>query len=317
MTENPQQAAGAPVSAPDEGTPTPRAGIANGLERNAPSPLPPDENLAAKTANAPNDNSARPRLEVVENPSVQINGLNLYYDEKQALKDITLSVPKKKVTAFIGPSGCGKSTLLRCFNRMNDLIDGVRIEGEIKIGGEDILHKAVNVAELRRRVGMVFQKPNPFPKSVYENVAYGLRIQGVNNRRALDAVVEKSLRDAALWDEVKDRLDALGSLLSGGQQQRLTIARALSQDPELLLLDEFSIAVDPVTTMRIEDVLRELRSELTIVLVTNLVPQARRLADRTAFFLTGEVVEVGDTEDLFAGRVADARTSGYIEGRYG
>lgn len=316
MTENPQQAAGVPVSAPDEGTPTPRAGIANGPKRNAPSPLPPDENLVAKTASAPGDDSAGPRLEVVENPSVQINGLNLYYDEKQALKDITLTVPKKKVTAFIGPSGCGKSTLLRCFNRMNDLIDGVRVEGEIKIGGEDILHKAVNVAELRRRVGMVFQKPNPFPKSVYENVAYGLRIQGVNNRRALDAVVEKSLRDAALWDEVKDRLDDNALGLSGGQAQRLVIARAIAIEPEILLLDEPCSALDPISTLKVEELIYELKNNYTIVIVTHNMQQAARVSDYTAYLYLGELIEFSDTNTLFT-NPQEKMTEDYITGRYG
>ena len=317
MTKNSQQVAGVPVAALDEGRPTPRAGIANGPKRNAaaPSPLPPDEKLAAKTANAPGDNRTRPRLEV-KDPSVQINGLNLYYDEKQALKDITLSVPKKKVTAFIGPSGCGKSTLLRCFNRMNDLIDGVRIEGEIKISGEDILHKAVNVAELRRRVGMVFQKPNPFPKSIYENVAYGLRIQGVNNRRALDAVVEKALRDAALWDEVKDRLDDNALGLSGGQAQRLVIARAIAIEPEILLLDEPCSALDPISTLKVEELIYELKDNYTIVIVTHNMQQAARVSDYTAYLYIGELIEFNDTNTLFT-NPQEKMTEDYITGRYG
>ena len=315
MTENPQQAARVSVSAPDEGTPPPRAGIANGLKRSAPSPLPPDEKLAVKTASAPGDDGARPRLEV-ENPSVQINGLNLYYDEKQALKDITLTVPKKKVTAFIGPSGCGKSTLLRCFNRMNDLIDGVRVEGEIKISGEDILHKAVNVAELRRRVGMVFQKPNPFPKSIYENVAYGLRIQGVNNRRALDAVVEKALRDAALWDEVKDRLDDNALGLSGGQAQRLVIARAIAIEPEILLLDEPCSALDPISTLKVEELIYGLKNNYTIVIVTHNMQQAARVSDYTAYLYLGELIEFNDTNTLFT-NPQEKMTEDYITGRYG
>lgn len=316
MTENSQQAASVPVSAPDQGTPTPRAGIANGLKRNAAaSPLPPDDKLAVKTANAPGDNSAPPRLEV-QNPSLQINGLNLYYDEKQALKDITLTVPKQKVTAFIGPSGCGKSTLLRCFNRMNDLIDGVRIEGEIKIGGEDILHKSVNVAELRRRVGMVFQKPNPFPKSIYENVAYGLRIQGVNNRRALDAVVEKALRDAALWDEVKDRLDDNALGLSGGQAQRLVIARAIAIEPEILLLDEPCSALDPISTLKVEELIYELKNNYTIVIVTHNMQQAARVSDYTAYLYIGELIEFNDTNTLFT-NPQEKMTEDYITGRYG
>lgn len=315
MTENPQHAAKVSVSALGDGTPAPRVGIVNGIKRNAPSPLPPDENLAVKTAAAPGDKSAGPRLEV-EDPSLQINGLNLYYDEKQALKDITLTVPKKKVTAFIGPSGCGKSTLLRCFNRMNDLIDGVRVEGEINIGGEDILRKEVNVAELRRRVGMVFQKPNPFPKSIYENVAYGLRIQGVNNRRALDAVVEKSLRDAALWDEVKDRLDDNALDLSGGQAQRLVIARAIAIEPEILLLDEPCSALDPISTLKVEELIYGLKDNYTIVIVTHNMQQAARVSDYTAYLYLGELIEFNDTNTLFT-NPQEKLTEDYITGRYG
>ena len=315
MTENSQHAAKVPVSAPGEGTPIPRVGIVNGIKRSAPSPLPVDEKLAVKIANGPGDKSAGPRLEV-EDPSLQINGLNLYYDEKQALKDITLTVPKKKVTAFIGPSGCGKSTLLRCFNRMNDLIDGVRVEGEIKIGGEDILRKTVNVAELRRRVGMVFQKPNPFPKSVYENVAYGLRIQGVNNRRALDAVVEKSLRAAALWDEVKDRLDDNALGLSGGQAQRLVIARAIAIEPEILLLDEPCSALDPISTLKVEELIYELKNNYTIVIVTHNMQQAARVSDYTAYLYIGELIEFNDTNTLFT-NPQEKLTEDYITGRYG
>jgi len=254
---------------------------------------------------------------VTETPIISIRNVTKRFGDFVALEDISIDIHPGEIFALLGPSGCGKSTLLRCFNRMNDLVSSVRIEGSIELDGEDINAKSVQVAQLRQRVGMVFQKPNPFPKSIYENVAYGLRLQGVKSRRTLDDVIEKALRGAALWDEVKDRLNSLGSLLSGGQQQRLTIARALSQNPELLMLDEFSIAVDPVTTMRIEDVLKELRREMTIILVTNLVQQARRLADRTAFFLDGRCVEVGVTEDLFTGEVADQRTRDYVEGRFG
>ena len=252
-----------------------------------------------------------------ESPVLEIRNFNLWYGEKQALFDNTLTIAKDKVTAMIGPSGCGKSTLLRSVNRMNDLVDSVRIEGEINLHGDPIYGTRVDVIELRKRMGMVFQKPNPFPMSIFENVVYSLRIDGERDKRVLADVCEKALRGAALWDEVKDRLNSLGSLLSGGQQQRLTIARALSQEPELLMLDEFSIAVDPVTTMRIEDVLKELKQEMTIILVTNLVQQARRLADRTAFFLNGECVEIGDTEELFTGNAKDERTIGYIEGKFG
>jgi phosphate transport system ATP-binding protein len=248
---------------------------------------------------------------------IELKNVNLSYGENHVLHDITMDIGEKMVTALIGPSGCGKSTLLRCLNRMNDLIDDTHISGTLRVKGLDIAAPETDVIEVRRRIGMVFQKSNPFPKSIYENVVYGLRIAGIGDKATLDEACERSLKGAALWDEVKDRLDSLGSLLSGGQQQRLTIARALSQEPELLMLDEFSIAVDPVTTMRIEDVLKELRREVTIILVTNLVQQARRLADRTAFFLDGRCVEVGVTEDLFTGEVSDRRTRDYVDGRFG
>lgn len=251
-----------------------------------------------------------------EKPCVHINDFNLYYSEKQALNDITLTVPEKKVTAFIGPSGCGKSTLLRCFNRMNDLIDGVRIEGEIRINGEDIFHKSVNVAELRRRVGMVFQKPNPFPKSVYENVAYGLRIQGVNDRRTLDAVVEKSLKSAALWDEVKDRLDDNALGLSGGQAQRLVIARSIAIEPQILLLDEPCSALDPISTLKVEELIYELKNNYTIVIVTHNMQQAARVSDYTAYLYLGELIEFSDTGALFT-NPQEKMTEDYITGRYG
>ena len=249
----------------------------------------------------------------------EARNFNFFYGEAQALKNINMPIYDKKVTALIGPSGCGKSTYLRSFNRMHDLYPGNRYEGEIRFHPDNtnLLAPEVDPIEVRMRVGMVFQKPNPFPKSIFENVAYGLRVRGENNRRVLDDKVEHALKGAALWDEVKDRLHSLGSLLSGGQQQRLTIARALSQEPELLMLDEFSIAVDPVTTMRIEDVLKGLRREMTIIVVTNLVQQAYRLADRTAFFLNGQCVEIGGTEQLFNGDVQNQRTLDYIEGRFG
>ena len=248
---------------------------------------------------------------------IEAEGFSVFYRAHEAVRQVGIRVARGLVTAIIGPSGCGKSTFLRAINRMNDLIPGCRVAGALRFDGEDVYGDKVDASELRRRIGMVFQKPNPFPKSIYDNVAYGPRLHGRLAKGDLDDIVESSLRDAALWDEVKDRLHALGSLLSGGQQQRLTIARALSQDPDLLMLDEFSIAVDPVTTMRIEDVLKELRKEVTIILVTNLVQQARRLADRTAFFLNGECVEVGVTEDLFTGEVKDQRTRDYVEGRFG
>ena len=251
-----------------------------------------------------------------EIPSVKVNALNLYYGEKQALKDITMVIPEKKATAFIGPSGCGKSTLLRCFNRMNDLIDNVRTSGEIRIGGEDIFAKAVNVAELRRKVGMVFQKPNPFPKSIYENVAYGLRIQGINNRQTLDAVVEKSLKDAALWDEVKDRLDDNALGLSGGQAQRLVIARAIAIEPEILLLDEPCSALDPISTLKVEELIYELKANYTIVIVTHNMQQAARVSDYTAYMYLGEMIEFNDTNTLFT-NPEEKMTEDYITGRYG
>ena len=251
-----------------------------------------------------------------ENPSINVNGLSLYYGEKQALKDITMVVPEKKVTAFIGPSGCGKSTLLRCFNRMNDLIDSVRTSGEIRISGEDIFAKSVNVAELRRKVGMVFQKPNPFPKSIYENVAYGLRIQGINSRQTLDAVVEKALKDAALWEEVKDRLDDNALGLSGGQAQRLVIARAIAIEPEILLLDEPCSALDPISTLKVEELIYQLKANYTIVIVTHNMQQAARVSDYTAYMYLGEMIEFNDTNTLFT-NPEEKMTEDYITGRYG
>ncbi len=251
-----------------------------------------------------------------EETCLQVQDLDLFYGDKQALQKINLTIPKKRVTAFIGPSGCGKSTLLRCFNRMNDLVDSCRVEGNILLEGDDMYDKSVNVAELRRRVGMVFQKPNPFPKSIYENVAYGLRIQGVNNRRVLDEVVEQSLKGAALWDEVKDRLqdNALG--MSGGQQQRLVIARAIAVEPEVLLLDEPASALDPISTLKIEELIHELKSRFTIVIVTHNMQQAARVSDYTAFMYMGELIEVGDTRALFT-HPAKKQTEDYITGRYG
>jgi len=251
-----------------------------------------------------------------EDICIQVENLDLYYGTKQALKGIGMSVPRKRVTAFIGPSGCGKSTLLRCFNRMNDLVDGVRIGGRILLDGQDIYAKSVNVADLRRRVGMVFQKPNPFPKSIYENVAYGLRLQGVRSRRVLDEVVENALRGAALWDEVKDRLhdNALG--LSGGQQQRLVIARAIAIEPEVLLLDEPASALDPISTLKIEELIYELKSHYTIVIVTHNMQQAARVSDYTAFMYMGDLIEFGDTNTIFT-NPSEKMTEDYITGRYG
>jgi phosphate transport system ATP-binding protein len=247
---------------------------------------------------------------------LETKNLNLYYGATQALFNVSVRIPKSRVTAFIGPSGCGKSTLLRCFNRMNDLVDICRIEGQILLDNADIHDRAVKVALLRRRVGMVFQKPNPFPKSIFENVAYGLRIMGVNDKATISETVEKALRGAALWDEVKDRLDANGLGLSGGQQQRLVIARAIALEPEVLLLDEPCSALDPIATAKVEELLLELKDRYTIVIVTHNMQQAARVSDYTLFMHMGEAVEFNDTETLFTTPKMD-RTSDYITGRFG
>lgn len=247
---------------------------------------------------------------------IRIEDLNLFYGEKQALYGINMEMPRRKVTAYIGPSGCGKSTLLRCINRMNDLVDGVKINGKILLDNEDIYDKSVNVAALRRRVGMVFQKPNPFPKTIYENVAYGLRIQGINDRHVLDEVVEKSLRGAALWDEVKNRLNDNALGMSGGQQQRLVIARAIAIEPEVILLDEPASALDPISTLKIEELINELKDQYTIVIVTHNMQQAARVSDYTAFMYMGELIEFGETSELFT-NPAKKQTEDYITGRYG
>ncbi len=251
-----------------------------------------------------------------EEVSMQVRDLSLFYGNDQALKNISMDIPRRRVTAFIGPSGCGKSTLLRCFNRMNDLIDICRIEGEIRIDDEDIYHPAVDVPELRRKVGMVFQKPNPFPKSIYENIAYGLRLQGVKNRRKLDEVVENSLKRAALWEEVKDRLDDNAFGLSGGQQQRLVIARAIAIEPEVILLDEPCSALDPISTAKVEELIIDLKESYTIVIVTHNMQQAARVSDFTAYMYLGELVEYDDTAKLFTNPAKKA-TEDYITGRYG
>lgn len=250
-------------------------------------------------------------------PYLQVDKLNLYYGgTTQALCDIDIALPRNQVTAFIGPSGCGKSTLLRCFNRMNDLIDGCRIEGRILLERKNIYGLAVDVPQLRRRVGMVFQKPNPFPKSVYENIAYGLRIQGIKNKRTLDEIVEQSLRSAALWDEVKDRLEDNALALSGGQQQRLVIARTIAVEPEVLLLDEPASALDPISTLKIEELIYELKAKYTILIVTHNMQQAARVSDFTAFMYMGKLIEFGDTDTVFT-NPADTQTEDYITGRYG
>ena len=251
-----------------------------------------------------------------ETTCIGVKYFNLFYGQKQALFDINMKVAKNRVTAFIGPSGCGKSTLLRSFNRMNDLIDSVQINGEMLLDGQDINKPSVNVADLRRQVGMVFQKPNPFPKSIYENVAYGLRLQGVNDRSTLDKVVEKSLKGAALWDEVKDRLHESAMGMSGGQQQRLVIARAIAIEPEVLLLDEPASALDPLSTLKIEELIYELKDKYTIVIVTHNMQQAARVSDYTAFMYMGELIEFGATDELFT-NPSKKQTEDYITGRYG
>ena len=247
---------------------------------------------------------------------LEVKTLNLWYGEHHALHDVSLSVPEKSITALIGPSGCGKSTFLKTLNRMNDLIPGVKITGEVNYKGQNILAPSVDVNALRREIGMVFQKPNPFPMSIYDNVAYGPRTHGVRGKAKLDDIVERSLRGAAIWDEVKDRLkkNALG--LSGGQQQRLCIARALAVEPEVLLMDEPTSALDPISTSRIEELALELKERYTIVIVTHNMQQAVRISDQTAFFLLGELVECGNTEQLFS-QPTDKRTEDYITGRFG
>jgi len=245
-----------------------------------------------------------------------VHGLTVGYGRKTVLRDASFHVKEKEIFGIIGPANSGKTSFLRVVNRMNEMVPGMWANGEVLFDGEDI-RTFKNVYALRRRIGVVFPLPVGLPLSIYDNVTLAPRLAGIRKKAELDEIVERCLRRAALWDEVKDRLRALGSLLSGGQQQRLTIARALSQNPQLLLLDEFSIAVDPVTTMRIEDVLKELRGEMTIIMVTNLVQQARRLAHRTAFFLNGELVEVGETEEFFTGEVQDQRTREYVEGKFG
>lgn len=251
-----------------------------------------------------------------ETIAVEVKDLNLYYGDKQALNCINMSIPRHRVTAFIGPSGCGKSTLLRCFNRMNDLVDLCRVRGIISLEGEDIYDRKVDVAELRRRVGMVFQKPNPFPKSVYENVAYGLRIQGIRKKHVIDEAVEWALRSAALWDEVKDRLQESALGLSGGQQQRLVIARTIAVKPAVLLLDEPASALDPISTLKIEQLIHELKDRFTIVIVTHNMQQAARVSDYTAFMYMGDLIEFGSTDDLFT-NPHKKQTEDYITGRYG
>lgn len=247
---------------------------------------------------------------------ISMQELNLYYKDFHALKDLTIRIPANKITAFIGPSGCGKSTCLKTINRMNDLVDGCKITGEVTIDGEDIYAPQTDVTRLRKRAGMVFQKPNPFPMSVYDNIAYGPRVHGVRRKAELDTVVERSLREAALWEEVKDRLKKPAMGLSGGQHQRLCIARALAVEPDILLMDEPTSALDPISATKIEDLMAELKKRYTVVIVTHNMQQAARISDQTAFFLLGELVEYGGTAEMF-GMPKDKRTEDYITGRFG
>ncbi len=247
---------------------------------------------------------------------LSIKELNLYYGENHALKNISMDIKAESITAFIGPSGCGKSTFLKCLNRMNDLVDNVKITGEVTLDGEDIYDKAVDTTLLRKKVGMVFQQPNPFPMSIYDNIAYGPRVHGIKSRARLDEIVEASLKGAAIWEEVKDRLKKSALGLSGGQQQRLCIARALAVEPEVLLMDEPTSALDPISTSRIEDLMEELKKKYTIAIVTHNMQQAARVSDDTAFFLLGDLVEFGKTEDIFS-RPQNKKTEEYITGRFG
>ena len=254
-------------------------------------------------------------MELKKNQKIEVSNLDLYYSDFKALKNINIKIPQNEITAFIGPSGCGKSTLLKSLNRMNDLVEGCRIDGQVLLDGEDIYGK-MDVNLLRKRVGMVFQKPNPFPMSIYDNVAYGPRTHGIRSKSKLDDIVEKSLRDAAIWEETKNRLKSNALGMSGGQQQRLCIARALAVQPEVLLMDEPTSALDPISTSKIEELAMELKKDYTIVMVTHNMQQAARISDKTAFFLLGEIVEFGETEQLFS-MPKDKRTEDYITGRFG
>ena len=266
---------------------------------------------------APRHAEPEPHITAVRTPKMRASQISVFYNEKQALKDVSIDVHDDRVTAFIGPSGCGKSTFLRCLNRMNDTIPTARVTGKIELDGEDVVSPSMDVVQLRARVGMVFQRPNPFPKSIYENVAYGPRIHGLTtNRSELDETVEKSLRRAGLWEEVKDRLQESGTALSGGQQQRLCIARTLAVEPDIILLDEPTSALDPISTAKIEELIHELRQRFTIVIVTHNMQQAARVSQRTAFFHLGELIEVGDTSHIFTNPHIQ-RTQDYITGRYG
>lgn len=274
--------------------------------------------MSDKKISVPTPQSTRAASDLSEAKTlIEVDNLDFYYGNKQALCDINLEIPEKLVTAFIGPSGCGKSTLLRCFNRMNDLVDVARIgSGEIRIHGVDINSNEVDVIELRKRVGMVFQKSNPFPKSIYENITYGLRIRGIKKKSYLDEVVERSLRGAALWDEVKDRLHESALGMSGGQQQRLCIARAIAVEPEIILMDEPCSALDPIATAQIEELIDELKTDYTIVIVTHNMQQATRVSDKTAFFYLGKLIEFDETARLFS-NPDNKQTEDYITGRFG
>lgn len=252
----------------------------------------------------------------MQNIKIKTTNLNLYYGANHALKDVSMEIGEKRITAFIGPSGCGKSTFLKTLNRMNDLVDGVRIEGKVELDGEDIYEPKVDTTLLRKKVGMVFQQPNPFPMSIYDNIAYGPRIHGIKKKEVLDEIVEKSLKGAALWSEVSDRLKKPALGLSGGQQQRLCIARALAVEPEVLLMDEPTSALDPISTLKIEDLMEELKKTYTVIIVTHNMQQAARIADDTAFFLVGEVVEFDETNVIFS-RPKNKKTEDYITGRFG
>ena len=274
------------------------------------------EHLKITVPQTPDINAPDQAVSTTRQPIIQVTDLDVHYGSTRALKSVSVEIPERQATAFIGPSGCGKTTLLRCLNRMNDLIDTVSITGSVKIHGREIYSASTDVIDLRRRVGMIFQKWNPFPKSIYENVAYGLRIAGVHNRYRLDEVVEKSLKRAALWDEVKDNLHKSASDLSGGQQQRLCIARALAVEPEVLLMDEPCSALDPISTAKIEELIHELKESFTIVIVTHNMQQAARVSDHTAFFYLGELVEFGVTSKIFT-NPDQRQTEDYITGRFG
>jgi len=290
--------------------------VTSAFTTTAPMDTPPAAS-STPTTRAPLVPAARPPAAGGTRTIIDIENLDFYYGQKQALFDINLKLDDKRVTAFIGPSGCGKSTLLRCFNRMNDLIDDTSIKrGSIKINGIDISRHDVDPIELRKRIGMVFQKSNPFPKSIYENITYGLRIQGIKSKARLDEVVEKSLRGAALWDEVKDRLYESGLSLSGGQQQRLCIARAIAVEPEIILMDEPCSALDPIATAKVEELIHELKNRYTIIIVTHSMQQAARCSDKTAFFYMGKLIEYADTRTIFM-NPANSQTEAYVSGRFG